>query len=656
MRKLYSIAVNTPFNNSILSYWGESTYQVGELVIVPLGKRNALGCVLGESNDQSVSEEKVRSITEKAYPFSLEEGYVKFLEWVSEYYHYPLGQLISDILPKEMKRPRAIKKIEGSSSVKEIPLNQAQLTALAQVTGQKDKFERWLLHGVTGSGKSNVYLSLIREQLMARKSVLFLLPEINLTQQFIQMFQEHLDTDIFIYNSSITASDKFGLWSELSERQAPCVVIGVRSAVFLPFRDLGLIIVDEEHDPSFKQEDRCAYNARDLSIKRASELNIPVVLGSATPSAESYVAARDKKTYLTLPEMAISSHRPHIELIDLKDDIKQETWPFHPAALEQIDHALKQGEQVLVFLNKLGYADYLQCKTCGHHFSCPNCSANLKFFKAKNTISCQICSFEDRAPSICPSCANMNIKQIGYGTEKISQVLQENFPERRVSRFDRDELKTAKNIEDRLGEFHRGEIDLLIGTQMLSKGHNFQRVNLVVVMGIDSQLNFPDFRAMERTYQLLVQVAGRPGRFGQQGRVLVQTLNEKNPLFEIVQRHEFTEFYEQELKVRELCQAPPYAHLAMIYLTGKKQSEVSEEAQKVATFLNHLRARHFKEIEILGPRPALIEKRVNKFTWALMIKSKDRGALHNSLKTLKKNWSGPSGIGLKVDIDPYHIS
>lgn len=653
----YVVAVNTPFNNSLLTYLGPEGLEPGTLVEVPLGKRNVLGCVL-EGCTLGDDLKVVKEIKRELYPFRLSESYISFLRWTANYYHYPLGQLISDTIPNLMKRPRELKAIYQEGE-RPIPLNKQQQSCFEGIRDSFGKYKKWLLHGVTGSGKSNVYMALIKEVIKAGNSVLFLLPEINLTPQFIKMFKDSVDAEIYLYNSSISKSDKFGLWSHLATNKTPCVVIGVRSAVFLPIKDLGLIIVDEEHDQSFKQDDRCPYNARDLAIKRASDEAIPIVLGSATPSLETYVDARESNNYLTLTEMALSAERPEIELVDLRlknEAFDKELWPFKKETIEAIGNALEKKEQVLVFMNKLGFADFLQCRSCGHEFHCPNCSSNLKFYKKRNSIECQICAYEDKAPEICPKCGNMNLKQIGFGTEKLTEVLSGQFPNYRVERFDRDELTTASKTHERLEQFHRGEIDVFVGTQMLAKGHNFKRVNLVVVMGVDSLLNFPDFRASERAYQLLTQVAGRPGRYGEESKVYVQTLNTDHPLFGIVKRHEFDEYYQTEIQLRKLCGAPPFSRVAMIYIMGKNQGEVIDGAHKIRQFLDNLKKTHFSDIEALGPRPGIIEKRVNKYTWAIMVKSTDRAQLHNLLKTLGKNKLLHGRLGLKVDIDPYHLN
>lgn len=666
MTFVLKIAVNTPFNRSVLSYLSPELIDRGVLVTVPLGRRYCLGCVLGQDeaslNSEDYQKLKTINASERAYPFKIESLELDFFSWIADYYHYPLGQLIADVLPKIMKRPKKLSDCLGENKPIEMELNVEQKTAWEKIQDKLGKgFQRFLLHGVTGSGKSLVYLKAIKRATEQGKSALFLLPEINLTPQFIAAFSQHLNCKVFVYNSSITGSEKFGLWKYLSESEEPCLVIGVRSAIFLPLKNLGIIIVDEEHDSSFKQEDRCPYNARDAAIKKAQLQKIPVILGSATPSIESYSQLRDTKNYLTIKNRAVSTQLPQIKLVNCKTSGnfdkqgEDSIWPYHPDGIASLKKALERQEQALVFLNKLGYADFLQCRSCGHHFSCPNCSSNLKFFKRRNEISCQICGFKDRSPEICPECGNMAIKQVGYGTEKLTEILKAQLPEARIERFDRDEISNFSQLEDKLRRFHDGDIDIFVGTQMLSKGHNFKKVNLVLVMGIDAQLNFPDYRSSERAYQLITQVSGRPGRFGENSEVLINTLNEENPLFKIIQNHEFDQFYEEELKLRELCDCPPYAKLAMIYVTSKSRELSMRESTKVAQLFETIKSQKLDAITVLGPRPSLIEKRVNKFTWSLMLRSADRNQLHNALKTLIKYFKPASGVSIKIDVDPYHL-
>lgn len=675
-KKYCLVAVDAPFNNSILTYLYCHYDQIypGMLVMAPLGKRKVKGCVLKIGMDFSELSDDVKKFEMKFLDgeYCSELGIfgneMDLYRWISEYYHYPLGQLIFDCLPKIMKKPRRLSFQSGQGLSFEFSLNEIQKEIIARIKLKLDSgFSKWLVHGITGSGKTAVYLELVRETLKSGKSALFLLPEINLTPQFIKTFLKYIDAPIYSYNSSINNSDKFELWKFLQKDQSPKVIIGVRSSIYLPIKKLGLIVVDEEHDQSFKQEDRCPYNARDIAIKKASLEKIPVVLGSATPSLETFnqfvFSKRYHDNYFQMKERTADANLPKIELVDMRTNTdkhnysrkKNELWPFNSYSLEKIKLAVDAGEQVLVFVNRLGFANYLQCRSCGHQFGCPNCTLNLKYFRRRNELSCQYCNYIEKVPEICPECQNMNLHQKGFGTERLQDILEKQLPEIDIERFDRDDIKTFKQLEERLKRFHSGEIDILVGTQMLSKGHNFKNVNLVLVLGVDDQLNFPDFRSNERVYQLLTQISGRSGRFGKKSEVLIHTLGMKNKIFQYILNNSFDDFYRDEIEIRKLCACPPFLRIAMVYFTSRFKDRVDDFSNSTAQFMKHLCKNHFKQVELLGPRPAMIEKRVNKFTWSLMIRSDDVNQMHNLIKSIKKNIKLPSGVTIRIDVDPYHL-
>ncbi len=665
--KKYLLAVNSPFNQSLLTYLGEDFF-TGQLVEVPLGKRSVEACVLEQVDSADIDVSKLKIIKNQlTRDFFLDGNELSFYRWISNYYHYPLGQIIFESLPKTLKRPRELKLEEGLGKGESLELTSEQRVAYEHTAKILNSgYSKSLLHGVTGSGKSVVYLKLIEDVLRLNRSVLFLIPEINLTPQFISFFKNHLTCKIYSYHSAVTASDKYGLWKLLKNDNDPKLIIGVRSSVFLPIQGLGLVIVDEEHDQSFKQEDRCPYNARDLAIKKASLENIPIVLGSATPAVETYDSfkkTKNKHYYFPLKKRALVEKLPAITVLDMRQkDLstreKQEfklAWPFHPLSIKKIEAAFNRDEQVLVFINRLGFSSYLQCTSCGHQFSCPNCTTQLKYFKRKNILDCGFCDYKESVPEMCPECMNLNLSPIGFGTERVQDLLRSIFPKRVINRFDREEITNFKQLESVLSDFHSGKIDALVGTQMLSKGHNFKKVNLVIILGIDSQLNFPDFRSNERTYNTLVQVSGRSGRFGGDAEVVIQTLTPSNSVFHHVVNHSFDEFYSEELSLRKLCQCSPFKRVVLLSFNSKHQDRLIDECIKIVTWLNDLKRLHFKDIDILGPRPSYIEKRVNKFNWSILLRSSDVNQLHNMLSTYQNNYQLPYYISQKIDVDPYHI-
>lgn len=658
------IAVNYPLKNNGLLYFYEGDLKRGQVVEVPLGKRSELGCVLNPFENDSkeyhdTPQDKIKTIKGAVEGWKLEEYELQLFEWMAQYYHYSLGQLIFDCLPHHLKRPRNLEQTIGEGKPLEFVPNPVQKSIIESIREGLGQFKRHLVHGVTGSGKTVVYLDLIRETIERGKSVLFLLPEINLTPQFVATFAKYLDAPVLSYHSELSDSQKYQIYLMARNMDKGALILGVRSSVFIPVSNLGLIIIDEEHDTSFKQDDRCPYNARDVASKKAQLLGIPIVMGSATPSIESYYSFHQpNQSLFEMKERAGNAFLPEIKLIDAREKAPKEDdiWPLVPESVEAIKEAFSRDEQVLVFVNRLGFANYLQCRACGHQFNCPNCSITLRYYKRKNHLACHHCEYKEPMPGQCPGCGCMTLSHKGFGTEKIEEILERIFPEKRIERFDRDEIKTFKQLEERLSDFHSGKIDLMVGTQMLSKGHNFEKVKLVLILGIDSQLNFPDFRSSERVYQTLTQVAGRAGRYSQDGKVLIQTLNPDNSLFQIVKNHDFHQFYKDELEIRKLCECPPFKRLAMIHFSSRFQDRlIPHVTEHVGTMIRGLISQHFPEVTILGPRPAHIEKKSNQFTWSILLKSKDLSQLHNLLKSFEMNYKSQSSISYKIDIDPYNL-
>lgn len=660
------VAVNAPLADSILSYSNTENIKLsrGQLVEVPLGRRITQGVVLNTNSDgSSIPEEfrdKVKDITGILDEnFLLTEDELSLYSWMSKYYHYSLGQLIFDCLPKMLKRPRDIDFIVGAGEQLPHQLNPTQSEIVNKIKSV-DGFSQHLVHGVTGSGKTLVYLSLIKESIDSGKSALFLLPEINLTPQFIETFSKFLNCKILSYHSAITNSEKYQIWKTLYESDEPVLLMGVRSSVFLPLRNLGTIIVDEEHDHSFKQDSRCPYNARDVAIKKAQIANCRVVLGSATPTVETYYRFKNSGNYYAMKERVGDAHFPKIETIDVRRKDKEENlfWPLSETSVNALRESLERGEQALVFINKLGFANFIQCRACGHYFSNEECGCglNLRYFKNKNLLSCAHCEFKMPLPESCPKCGNINLLQKGFGTERIHEILTAYFKDYNVERFDRDEIKNFKQLNDKLDRFHSGDIDILVGTQMLSKGHNFEKVNMVLILGVDSQLGFADFRANEKAFQLITQVAGRSGRYSDYGKVLIQTINPDHELFEFLASNSFDAFYKSELAMRECGEVPPFNKMAMVYFTSKNRNKLVSSISNEVNKLQNLIQNNFDKVDLLGPVPSFIEKKANQFSWMFMLKSEDVNQMHNLISTFERGMQKDYAVSVKIDVDPYITS
>lgn len=663
--KVARVAVNYPQKNAGLLYYYEGELDRGQVVEVPLGKRSELGCVLSTDEAlapdfQNTPKDRIKSIKSIIQDWKLGESEIKLFEWMSHYYHYSLGQLVFDCLPHRLKRPRPLDETLGEGRELEFSPNTIQRSISHSIREGLGSYSKHLVHGVTGSGKTIIYLDLIRTVLDRGESVLFLLPEINLTPQFILTFSQYLNATILSYHSELSDSQKYQIWMSARKFKKGTLILGVRSSVFIPVANLGLIIMDEEHDTSFKQDDRCPYNARDVAAKKAQILNIPLLLGSATPSVETYFHFHQtKRNLFEMRERAGHAFLPEVCLIDAREKSLPEAediWPLVPSSVTAIREALSRQEQILVFVNRLGFASYIQCRACGHQFQCPNCSISLRYYKRKEQLACHHCEYKEHLPGQCPTCGCLTLAQKGFGTEKVQDVLSTIFPDKKIERFDRDEIRSFHQLESRLSGFHAGKIDIMVGTQMLSKGHNFEKVKLVLILGIDNQLNFPDFRSNERVYQTLTQVAGRAGRFSQDGKVLIQTLNPDHSLFQIVKKHDFNKFYEEELEIRKLCECPPFKRLAMIHFSSRFQDRlILHVSEHVASMLRGMISQHFSSVTLLGPRPAHIEKKANQFTWSVLLKSQDLSQLHNLLKSFELNYKSLASVSYKIDIDPYSL-
>jgi primosomal protein N' (replication factor Y) (superfamily II helicase) len=669
MAKYCIVAASMPGRNAFLTYLNPPDLNLtqGQLVEIPLGKRHAHGVVWKFTDDvpANLAPEKLKSITKIwDQELSLSSSERQLYEWMSQYYHYSLGQLVFDCLPESLKRPRAMEITRGAGKALAHELNQEQRATFEGIKkiGLSD-FRGIYLHGVTGSGKTLVYLNLMREVLASGKSVLFLLPEINLTPQFTHTFTEFLSCPIFSYHSGINNSQKYQMWKYLKENKEAVLVMGVRSCVFLPIENLGLVIVDEEHDQSFKQNDRCPYNGRDVAVKKAQIFNVPFVLGSATPAMENYfqykMVPKEKRHYFSLPHRVAGGSFPKVIFLDVRQKEKKAKeglnplWPLHPTSVEMMQEALAKKEQVIVFVSRLGFANFIQCHNCGHRFTDPHTQTNLRYFKRQNILKSQHSDFQMPLPQICPECGNMQMDLKGFGTEKVQEVLQGIFPDKVIERFDRDEIKNTTDLVESLERFHQGKTDIYVGTQMLSKGHNFKRVNLVLVLGIDFQLNFPDFRAMERTNQLLTQVIGRSGRYASDSKVVVQTLNVDLPLFRHIENHSFEGALIDELRMRELSHAPPFTKMTLLILSSRFRERVVSESERLAHYLNQLNQKHQLKLEIFGPVPASIEQKHHQFSWCILLKSMAPEKMHTMLNTMEENWELTTGVSLKIDVDPY---
>lgn len=549
-------------------------------------------------------------------------------------------------------------------------LNPEQIRALEAITASMDKSEAktFLLHGVTGSGKTEVYLQGIAHALKNGKGAIVLVPEISLTPQTVERFKARfssgpLQTLVAVLHSHLSAGERHDEWQKIRQGRAR-IVIGARSAIFAPVDPLGLIIVDEEHEHSYKQEESPRYNARDVATVRGNFENAVVVLGSATPSMESfYNAQTGKYALLEMATRADDKKMPLVRVVDMRlegsklKEGKGGTPVFSERLRTAISFRLEEKQQTILFLNRRGYASSMQCPKCGYVAGCPNCSISLTYHRAAQKLLCHICGYGTAAPSVCPEekCRNPAIRFAGMGTEKVEEALKKLFPHARVARMDSDTLKRKEDYRRTLGDFRTGKIDILVGTQMIAKGLHFPNVTLVGIIFADLSLHIPDFRAGERTFQLLTQVAGRAGRGDIEGEVIVQAFTPFHPAIQYARRHDYAGFYEQEIEFRQQLSYPPAARAALITLKGRNEEKVKLSANHVKTELEKALAA-IPDLILAGPAPAPLLKAESFFRYQIMIRSKNMPKTSRALATAFKSIRLPADVTTTIDIDPANLA
>jgi len=519
-------------------------------------------------------------------------------------------------------------------------------------------FSPFLLHGVTGSGKTEVYLSAIEEALRKGGSAIYLVPEIALTPQLTERVRNRFaGLPMAVLHSSVPEAVRFDQW-RLIKRGHTRIIIGARSAVFAPAHRLKLIVVDEEHDASYKQEDRMKYNARDLAILKAKQSSAAVVLGSATPSVQSYRAAGNGRLSCLVLEKRIEDRPfPEISIVDMRDarDGSGRVPVISPALKQAMGETLERGGQAIVFLNRRGFNTFVHCGKCGRVFNCRNCSVSLVLHAGENSLKCHYCDYSEKIPDKCPECGASRIGRFGAGTEKLEQELAQLFPSARVGRMDRDTTARKGSHSRILDQFGRREIDILVGTQMIAKGHDYPNIHLVGVVSIDNALNIPDFRAAERGFQLLTQVAGRGGRGEVPGRVIIQTFNPGHYAVVHARNNDYKGFYEDEVKLRRDLGYPPFSRMIGLEVTSPDEERAKQGARALAAAARDLsRRKQVPGFEALGPAEAPVAKVKNRYRWKLLFKGAGVRSLHRAVHEILS--AVPErGFDIRVDVDPVNF-
>ena len=542
----------------------------------------------------------------------------------------------------------------------EFRLTEAQAAALREINEAQEagKYAAFLLHGVTGSGKTEIYIRAMRDALARGRTAMMLVPEIALTPVFSRRLRAHFGQLVAIFHSSLTTGERFDEWGRLKRGEAR-VVIGTRSAVFAPVSDLGVIVVDEEHEATYRQQESPYYNGRDTAVMRALKERAVVVLGSATPSLESFQNARQGKyRYLRLPNRIANRAMARAEIIDMREVFRVGGKPqvFSTELLTAIEETHARGEQSIVLLNRRGYSSFVLCRSCGERINCSNCDVTLTYHRGERSLVCHYCNLRRRVPDACPACAGQFIYFVGEGTEQIEEILRTRFKALRVARLDRDTTARRSTYEQAILRFAAGELDMLVGTQMIAKGHDFPNVTLVGVVSVDAGLALPDFRAAERTFQLITQVAGRAGRGRLPGRVLIQTYHPQHYALRHACAQDYEGFFDEEINYRKNLSYPPFVALASLLVHGEDLTRVQATAAELRRALDE--ANTERHVRVLGPAPAPLARLRGEHRFQILLKSRNRPRLRALVEMSLTDAARTPGCdtgAVNVEIDPINL-
>lgn len=672
----------------------------GFRVLVTFRRRKTIGiCMeLLSGPPQGLVEEDLKEIEEVLDDRPIiSSPLLELVRWVSSYYCAPIGEVCRASLPSRLVRLGASKTTRPGIPLEaepmpgeDVELNLDQRCALDSIlTAAKEHQHRvFLLHGITGSGKTEVYLRLFEELALQGRQGLLLVPEIGLTPQLTGRAVARFSDRVAVYHSGLTEAQRHMQWTKMASGEV-CVAIGTRSAVFSPFANLGAIVIDEEHDPSFKQDEGVMYNGRDVAIMRTHIEGIPAILGSATPSMESLSNVKTGKYgRFVLGSRATGAALPAVEIVDMRSPgtgasgrdtsegtrRRREFTSLSPILYDAIVETLAKREQVLLYVGRRGFAGQLQCDSCGTVLMCPNCDIPLSLHigralspplngarvrHAGEALLCHYCGYSITNPGVCDACRHRSLMPLGHGTERLEAEIRDFFPSARVTRFDSDAVSNPKRRKKILDDMRGGRIDILVGTQMVTKGHDFPGITLVGVVAADNSLNVPDFRSAERTFQLITQVAGRAGRGTSPGRVIVQTRQPTHVSFITAADHDCERFAEQELGQRRELLYPPFSRLVNIRISSNREDTAAKASRRVADVLMSeiKRSKEAKRVAILGPAPAPLARLKGRWRWHVLVKAQTAPLMSRLLNAIrpKLQEAMPSGIHLAIDVDPVNL-
>jgi len=657
---IIDVALGLPVDKIFKYYLPEGFKKIepGVRVRVPFRNMEKIGYVVGFDKAEMEGLKNVKEVIDKE-PL-LDNDMLDLTRWMSGRYYASWGECIEASLPGALRKdkvsvtPRKEYFIKADKNfLKPVHLTSAQKEVLGVIKSRLSKgFNTFLLHGVTGSGKTEVYIRTIEDVLKQGKSAIVLVPEIALTPQTISRFKTRLGENISVLHSSLTSAQRFQEWRKLKTGENK-VCIGTRSAIFAPIDSLGLIVIDEEHESSYKQNETPRYHAREVAFKRAQQARCALILGSATPSLESYYKAKKGKyTLLNLPERVEKKEMPEVGIVDLKTVKRRGFKPliFSPALKQELMAVIDRGMQAILFLNRRGFSTFISCNSCGYVAQCPKCNLALTFHSKESSLVCHYCNYRQDKPLICPQCESRYLSFRGFGTQRVDSELHKMFPGIRTARLDSDALKQKGRLEEIIEDFRARKTDILIGTQIVAKGHDFPDVELVGVILADLSLNIIDFRAGERTFSLLTQVAGRSGRGQRKGRVIIQTYNPAHCTIKTSLNHDYRHFYSEEIKRRNQLGFPPFNELVKLEIRHKSEEKVKNVAGMIKEQINALGQ---DVCDVLGPAPHPVPKISSFYRWTLLLRGKNVEQMIRLLYNIIGFRKRVQGAVIVVDVNPY---
>lgn len=663
MHKFVEVVTSLPIDRTFqYRVTGSEAYtpEIGKRVHIPFRTSKRIGYIVAIEDKPQVRDVRplIDVIDEK--PIFTEEM-IELAGWIKDNYFCSWGEALEAMIPGALKRG----KVSMTTRVKdeEYPVeptephvaNPEQASVLRDINKCLDggKHEVFLLHGITGSGKTEIYLRAMESVLARGEEGVMLVPEISLTPQTVERFVSRFGDKVAVFHSRMLESARFNEWKRIKDGEAK-IVVGPRSAVFSPFANPGIFIVDEEHEPSYKQEDVPRYHAREVAIHRARAAGIPVILGSATPSLESYhKASRGEYRLVELTQRIMEKALPKVKLIDMRMEFDTRT------GMNVISHVMEdilkkdiaKGQQALIFQNRRGFSTFVMCHKCGYVLKCSKCDSPMVLHRQSDELICHYCNRRMYPPDTCPECKQETLSYKGAGTERVEKALKKILPEATVARMDSDTMSKRGAHEKVLREFKAHQIDVIVGTQMIAKGLDFPKVTLVGVISADANLNLPDFRSGERTFNLITQVAGRAGRGDLGGEVVVQTFTPEHYSISLAAKHDFRGFYDREIDSRRELMLPPFVHLVKITVRGRIENKVIKSIQRLT---DKLKSR-IPGIDILGPAPSPMTKLRGYYRWNLLIRAKDREQIVRELRVALKGHRKGTGILMAIDVDPMSM-